>query len=34
MYAFFLFAGLYILYLSNAGFKEFADKLLGKAKEL
>ena len=34
MYAFFLFAGLYILYLSNAGFKGFADKLMGKAKEL
>ena len=33
MYAFFLFAALYILYLSHAGFKVEVDKLLGKAKE-
>lgn len=34
LYAFFLFAGLYILYLSHAGFKKKVDELLGKAKEI
>ncbi|WP_426991538.1 hypothetical protein [Methylomonas sp. CM2] len=33
LYALVLFAGLYILYLSNAGFKRQIDGLLGKAKE-
>lgn len=32
LYAFFAFAGLYILYLSNAGFKKKVDELLGKLK--
>lgn len=34
LYVFIAFAALYILYLSNAGFKNQIDKLLGKAKEL
>ncbi|MBS3963494.1 MAG: hypothetical protein KGZ80_03175 [Methylomonas sp.] len=33
LYALVIFAGLYILYLSNAGFKRKVDELLGKAKE-
>ncbi len=33
LYIFFAFAGLYILYLSSAGFKAQVDKLLGKAKD-
>ena len=33
LYAFFIFAALYVLYLSHAGFKEQVDKLFGKAKE-
>lgn len=33
LYAFFAFAGLYILYLSHAGFKRSVDGMLGKAKE-
>ncbi len=33
LYALVLFAGLYILYLSHAGFKRKVDELLGKAKE-
>lgn len=33
LYALILFAGLYILYLSSAGFKSKVDELLGKAKE-
>ncbi|GAB6140301.1 hypothetical protein JCM14076_10300 [Methylosoma difficile] len=32
LYAFFAFAGLYILYLSHAGFKSAIDKMIGKAK--
>ncbi|WP_404359129.1 hypothetical protein [Methylotuvimicrobium sp. KM1] len=34
LYAFFVFAGLYILYLSHAGFKKKVDELLGKIKEV
>lgn len=34
LYALFAFAGLYILYLSSAGFKRLVDGLLGKAKDL
>ncbi|ANE57072.1 MULTISPECIES: hypothetical protein [Methylomonas] len=34
LYALVLFAGLYIFYLSNAGFKSKVDGMLGKAKEL
>lgn len=34
LYAFFAFAGLYILYLSSAGFKNIVDKALGKIKEV
>lgn len=33
LYALFAFAGLYVLYLSSAGFKRFVNGLLGKAKE-
>ena len=33
LYALVLFAGLYIAYLSNAGFKRKVDEMLGKAKE-
>ncbi|WP_150051533.1 MULTISPECIES: hypothetical protein [Methylomonas] len=33
LYALVLFAGLYIAYLSHAGFKQKVDGLLGKAKE-
>jgi hypothetical protein len=33
LYVLVLFAGLYILYLSHAGFKRKVDELLGKAKE-
>lgn len=33
LYAFFAFAGLYVLYLSHAGFKGAIDGLLGKAKK-
>ncbi len=33
LYGLFAFAGLYILYLSSAGFKNFVNGLLGKAKE-
>ncbi|MEY4718348.1 MAG: hypothetical protein RL563_966, partial [Pseudomonadota bacterium] len=33
LYALVLFAGLYVFYLSNAGFKRKVDSLLGKAKE-
>lgn len=33
LYVLVLFAGLYIFYLSNAGFKRTVDGLLGKAKE-
>lgn len=33
LYAFLLFAGLYILYLSHAGFKSKVDGMIGKAKE-
>jgi hypothetical protein len=33
LYAFFAFAGLYVLYLSSAGFKNVVDKALGKIKE-
>lgn len=33
LYAFFLFAALYILYLSHEGFKRQVDALIGKAKE-
>ncbi|MGR8930668.1 MAG: hypothetical protein ACU836_08495 [Gammaproteobacteria bacterium] len=33
LYALVLFAGLYILYLSNAGFKNKVDEMFGKAKE-
>ncbi len=34
LYALVLFAGLYILYLSNAGFKRKVDELLNRAKEI
>ncbi|MDO9162673.1 MAG: hypothetical protein Q8N35_10835 [Methylococcaceae bacterium] len=34
LYAFFAFAGLYVLYLSSAGFKNVVDKALGKIKEV
>ena len=34
LYLFFVLAGLYILYLSHAGFKAKVDEMLGKAKEL
>jgi len=34
LYALVFFAGLYIFYLSNAGFKRKVDEILGKAKEL
>ncbi|MDT8407381.1 MAG: hypothetical protein RQ715_09030 [Methylococcales bacterium] len=34
LYAFFAFAGLYILYLSHAGFKAKVDEILGKAKDI
>lgn len=34
LYVFFGFAGLYILYLSSAGFKNIVDKALGKIKEV
>ena len=34
LYAFFAFAGLYILYLSHAGFKRKVDELIGKVKEV
>lgn len=33
LYALVVFAGLYIFYLSNAGFKRKVDSMLGKAKE-
>lgn len=33
LYALVFFAGLYILYLSNAGFKRKVDEMMGKAKE-
>jgi hypothetical protein len=33
LYGFFAFAGMYILYLSNAGFKRVVDGLLGKVKD-
>jgi hypothetical protein len=33
LYGFFVFAGLYIVYLSSAGFKRAVDGLLGKIKE-
>jgi hypothetical protein len=33
LYALFAFAGLYVVYLSSAGFKRFVDGLLGKAKD-
>ncbi len=33
LYALVFFAGLYILYLSHAGFKRKVDELMGKAKE-
>jgi len=33
LYVFFAFAGLYILYLSHAGFKKKVDEVLGKIKE-
>jgi len=32
LYLFFAFAGLYVLYLSHAGFKGAVDKVLGKAE--
>ncbi|MDD2802108.1 MAG: hypothetical protein PHC94_06895 [Methylobacter sp.] len=34
LYVFFGFAGLYVLYLSSAGFKNLVDKALGKIKEV
>jgi len=34
LYVFFAFAGLYILYLSNAGFKRKVDEILGKIKSV
>lgn len=33
LYVFLLFAGLYVLYLSHAGFKKQVDQLIGKARE-
>ncbi len=33
LYGFFAFAGLYIVYLSNAGFKRAVDGMLGKLKD-
>ena len=33
LYAFFAFAGLYVLYLSNAGFKRKVDEIIGKIKD-
>ena len=33
LYAFFAFAGLYLLYLSSAGFKRQVDGIIGKIKE-
>jgi hypothetical protein len=33
LYGFFAFAGLYIVYLSNAGFKRTIDRMLGKLKD-
>ena len=33
LYAFFAFAGLYVLYLSNAGFKRKVDEIIGKVKD-
>jgi hypothetical protein len=33
MYGFFGFAGLYVVYLSSAGFKRTVDGLLGKLKD-
>jgi hypothetical protein len=33
LYGFFLFAGLYIAYLSSAGFKRTVDGMLGKFKD-
>ncbi len=33
LYGFFAFAGLYIVYLSNAGFKRTVDGMLGKLKD-
>ncbi|MGR9051699.1 MAG: hypothetical protein ACU84J_03540 [Gammaproteobacteria bacterium] len=33
LYVFFALAGLYILYLSHAGFKKKVDEMLGRAKE-
>jgi hypothetical protein len=33
LYALFAFAGLYVLYLSSAGFKNQVDKILGKVKD-
>jgi hypothetical protein len=32
LYAFFAFAGLYVVYLSNAGFKRKVDEIIGKIK--
>jgi hypothetical protein len=32
LYAFFALAGLYVLYLSNAGFKRKVDEVIGKIK--
>ncbi len=32
LYAFFVLAGLYVLYLSHAGFKEKVDEIIGKIK--
>jgi hypothetical protein len=33
LYAFFAFAGLYVVYLSNAGFKRKVDEIMGKIKD-
>ncbi len=33
LYAFFTFAGLYVLYLSNAGFKRKVDEIIAKIKD-
>ncbi len=33
LYAFFAFAGLYVVYLSNAGFKRKVDEIIGKIKD-
>jgi len=33
LYAFFALAGLYALYLSNAGFKRKVNEIVGKVKE-